>query len=63
MGENDVKINAAKSGGKRALYPHDPKSPMIDIPVEYLPDRYHQKTELVLDVKERTVKKDFDLKK
>jgi hypothetical protein len=63
FGEMEVKINASKVVRKRKLYPNDPKSPEIDERFEFLPDKYHEKTTLMLDVKERVMKKDFDLKK
>jgi hypothetical protein len=63
LGEMDVKINASKVTGSKKLLPHDPKSPVIETRGEMLPDRYHEKTTLILDVKERVVKKDWNLKK
>ena len=63
FGEMDVRINGSKVVGKRKLYPSDPKSPEVEERREFLPEKYHEKTTLVLDVKERTMKKDFDLKK
>jgi hypothetical protein len=65
FGINRVEVHAPKVVGKRKLYPSDPKSAEIDISQESLPERYsnQEKTELLLDVKERSVKKDFDLKK
>jgi hypothetical protein len=60
-----VEIHAPKVVGKRKLYQNDPKSAEIEISHESLPERYsnHDKSELILEVKERAVKKDFDLKK
>jgi hypothetical protein len=63
FGEMDVKINATKVTGTRKLYPSDPKSAVIELRGEMLPERYHEKTTLMLDVKDRVVKKDWDLKK
>jgi hypothetical protein len=63
FGEMDVKINASKVIRKRKLYPSNPKSDEVEERGEFLPEKYHEKTTLTLDVKERVMKKDFDLKK
>ncbi len=62
-GEMKVVITSPKIIGKRKLYGNNPNSPTMDLHGELLPERYNEKSELKLDVKERTIKKDFDLKK
>jgi hypothetical protein len=63
FGEMDVKINGAKVVGTRKLYQNNPNSEVEKNYKEFLPERYNEKTTLTLDIKERVVKKDFDLKK
>ena len=63
FGEMDVKFHGSKIIGKRKLYPNDPKSAEVPIVAPLIPERYHEKTTITLDVKERVIKKDFDLKK
>ena len=63
FGEMKVVITSPKVIGKRKLYGNNPDSPTMDLHGEILPERYNEKSELKLDVKERSIKKDFDLKK
>ena len=62
-GEWKVSISATKVVGKRKLYGNNPNSPEMPLTAEALPERYNEKTELKLDVKERTIVKDYELKK
>lgn len=63
FGEMLVRITAPKIVGKRKLYADDPKSPEMDLTVEAIPERYNEKSELVIDVREPILRKDFDLTK
>jgi hypothetical protein len=49
-GKKQVKIESFKVVGRRHLHAEDPKSPMIDVREQLLPDRYNKKTELVREV-------------
>jgi hypothetical protein len=57
-----VAINANRVIGRKPVYEGDPKSPMMDVVEELIPQRYNVNTELTLDVKEgkQTVK--YELK-
>ena len=56
-----VEIRAPKITGYKALYP-TPDSEKRPVTAEALPARYHDQTELKLDVKSGTNVKDWDLK-
>ncbi len=61
-GEWKVVISASKVVGTRRLYPNNPKE-VMPLTAEALPERYNEKSELKLDVKERTILKDYELTK
>jgi hypothetical protein len=61
LGPMEVRINAARKDGKML----DPMAPwtgaMVDRFVEYVPDRYNEKTELEVTIKSGLNKHDFNL--
>jgi hypothetical protein len=63
FGEMKVAISSPKIVGKRKLYENNPKSPEMDLTAEVLPLRYNEQSELKLEVKERVITKNFELKK
>jgi hypothetical protein len=62
-GAQKIIISAQKVTGSRAAYEGDPNSPRINITAEILPKKYSEAatTELTLDVKRGSNKKDFTL--
>ena len=61
VGTSKVEIRVSKEGGKQKLY-DTPDSPVQTILVEVLPDKYHDKTELLIEVKTGTNEQNYDLK-
>lgn len=58
-----VAINANRVIGRKPVYEGDPKSPMMDVVEELIPQRYNVNTELELDVKEGKQSVKYELKK
>jgi hypothetical protein len=60
LGEAKVEIRVSKVVGQKKLY-DTPDSPMQDIMVEILPDKFNNESELRIDVQPGTNKQDYDL--
>lgn len=62
-GTKKVKIEGFKVTGQERYKPNDPTSPMVDIQVQILPERYNAKSELTRDIASGAGTLDFALEK
>ncbi len=61
-GQKEVRIEAFKVLGQRRHIPNNPKSPMVDIREQILPERYNTRTELTCQIAPAESTYDFELK-
>jgi hypothetical protein len=62
-GKKQVKIEGFRVTGQKQYNPRDPKSPMVDVQEQILPERYNAKTELSREIASGAKTVDFALEK
>lgn len=63
VGKKQVLIEGFNVLGQRHYIPNDPKSPMVDIQEQYLPERYNAKSTLTREITSDANTYDFTLDK